>query len=159
MNNQALVYIVNLAPTIVIPFSLSFQMVRKYKRQSTRGSHGEDSLQNALHAVRNGMNIAQASLQYGIPSRTIRRHHDRAVQRPGTLKLGPVETVLPRDIEQQLAREIQLMERRMYAITTIDVRRLAYELAERQHVSINLTTTHGWLGKIGLGGSYNVMEH
>ena len=127
-------------------------MVRKYKRKSTRGSYGEDSLQNALHAVRNGMNIAQASLQYGIPSRTIRRHRDRAVQRPGTLKLGPVETVLPRDIEQQLAREIQLMERRMYAITTIDVRRLAYELAERQHVRHKFDHNTRMAGKDWLRG-------
>lgn len=105
-------------------------MVRKYKPISTRGKYGEQNLADALKAVQEGMALIRASKNFGVPARTLRRHRDGAVSGPGLIRLGPVETVLPSHVEQEMHDHIQYMEKAMYGLTTDDVRRLAFDIAE-----------------------------
>ena len=71
--------------------------------------------------------MIKAGKQFGVPARTLRRHRDNAVT--GTLKLGPSTVILGDDVEKALYEYTKEMERRMYGLTTLDVRRLAYEIA------------------------------
>ena len=105
------------------------QMVRSYKRKSTRGVFGDNTLQLALSALKEGMSLKKAAATYSIPRSTLRRHRDSKVRCLGTVRFGAFEPVLNADFERQLASQIQLMERALFGLTTVDVRHLAFELA------------------------------
>jgi hypothetical protein len=104
-------------------------MVRTYKRKTARGSYGTEALKEALAAVLSGTGIKTAARQFGIPSKTLRRHRDGKVSLPGTVKLGNWSTVFKPEYELQLVEHIKLMEKSLFGLTTIEVRRLAYDLA------------------------------
>ena len=72
----------------------------------------------------------QVSRQYGISARTSRRHHDLEVKSSGVVVLGAKQPVLSPDVEHLLVHHIAHMERSLYGLSTVDVRRLAFELAE-----------------------------
>jgi hypothetical protein len=55
-------------------------MVRTYKRKTARGSYGTEALKEALAAVLSGTGIKTAARQFGIPSKTLRRHRDGKVR-------------------------------------------------------------------------------
>ena len=115
-------------------FSLVYnclQMVRTYKRKSTRGAFVGNTLQQALNALKEGMSLKKAATTYEIPRSTLRRHRDARVRYPGTVRLGSFEPVLNADFENELTNQIQLMERALFGLTTVDVRRLAFELATK----------------------------
>ena len=112
----------------------SESMVRKYVRKTDRGAYGEAALGAALVAIQQGQPVKTVARQYNIPPKTLRRHRDGYVRAPGAVQLGRNVPVLPLQFEEQLVRYIQIMESQMYALTTTDVRRLAYELAERQNL-------------------------
>ena len=74
-------------------------MVRKYQRKTQRGAYGDNKLREALKSIEEGTPVIRASTIYGIPPRTLRRHRDKLVQKPGTVKLGRYENVLPDALE------------------------------------------------------------
>jgi len=79
-----------------------------------------EKLRRALEAVRNGTAIKTASRQYGIPPKTLRRHRDGKVFKPGEVKLGSVSTVFTEQQEKVLVDHIKSMEKRLYGLTTTD---------------------------------------
>ena len=97
-------------------------MVRSYKRKTERGKYGDDKLGQALRAVIEGIPLLKASKQFGVPARTLRRHRDNAVTSPRSVLLRD-------DVEKALYDHIKQMECRMHGLTTLDVRRLGYEIA------------------------------
>ena len=109
-------------------------MVRTYQRKTERGQYGTEKLRQALETVRNGTAIKTASRQYGIPPKTLRRHRDGNVSKPGEVKLGSISTVFTEEQENVLVSHIKCMEKSLYGLTTTDIRRLAYDLAERMGV-------------------------
>src|SRR5688572_18057122 len=122
-------------------------MVRNYKRKTTRGDYGNEKLTAALDAVRNGVPLIRVSKESGIPARTLRRHRDGATTAPGTSKLGRHAPVLPTAVEMELCQHIQFMEKALYGLTPIDVRRLAYDVAEAARVSHPFSKNIGMAGK------------
>ena len=132
----------------VVGFGL--QMVRTYKRKTAWGAYGNARLQEALQSVRDGKSLRSAAAEYGIPRKTLRRHRDGRVANPGQIHLGNITPALTVDFENELETYIKQMEVSMYGLSTKDVRRLAFELAERvnpQHMG--LTELAEWLAKIG----------
>ena len=109
-------------------------MVRRYKRTSSRASYGSQALNAAVEAVRSGTAVKAAARMYGIPARTIRRHRDLNVSRPGTTKLGSKETVFKPEYETILVQHVQAMEKALFGLTTLDIRRLAYDLAKHMKI-------------------------
>ena len=107
-------------------------MVRVYTRKTTPGDYGQGNLANALAAIQNGQALKAAARDFGVPPKTLRRHRDGNVRMPGSISLGPICQVLPTQLEEELARYIREMEVKMFALSTKDVRRLAFELAERR---------------------------
>ena len=112
-------------------------MVRTYKRKTQRGAYGDDILKAALLALEE-QPLNTVGRLYHVPARTLRRHRDTRVATRGALALGPMKTALPAATESILCDHIAYMEKCLYGLTTIDVRRLAYDLAEKlgvQHLS------------------------
>ena len=72
--------------------------------------------------------------EYGVPEPTLRRHRDHKVKNPGTLHLGGTPQVLLKAIEQAIHDHIKHMESLLFGLTTVDVRKLAYEVAEKANV-------------------------
>lgn len=104
--------------------------MRTYKRKSNRGAYTEQALQNAIRAIEEGTALKAAAHQFGVPPKTLRRHGDKKVLEPGSKCLGR-KAVFTSSFELQLTEHIQSMERALFGLSTIDVRRLAYDLAER----------------------------
>jgi len=106
-------------------------MVRKYKRRTQRGSYGSEALTSALAALREGQSLKKTARDYGIPARTLRRHRDGKVSKPGSSVLGRFGTVFSEEFESVLVSHIMAMERALFGLTTNDMRRLAFDLAEQ----------------------------
>ena len=111
------------------------QMVRSYKRKTNRGDDGLEALTTALYALSSGQSLKSVANEFKIPPRTLKRHRDAQVRRPGTLQLGPISQVLSDELEEDLVRTIQMMESKMFAFRTKDVRRLAFEAAEARGIT------------------------
>ena len=104
--------------------------MREYTRKTDRRAYGEAALCAALVAIQQGQLVKTVARQYNIPPNNLRRHRGGHVRAPGAVQLGMNVPVLPDQFEEQLVRYIQIMESQMYALTTTDVRHLAYELTE-----------------------------
>ena len=66
---------------------------------------------------------------------------------PGTLKLGLRTVILGDDGEKALYEHIKKMKCRMYGLTTLDVRRLAYEIAVKTGANNPFNETTQMAGK------------
>ena len=108
-----------------------FQMVRNYIRKTSRASYGSAALSSALQALENGQPLKATARQYGIPAKTLRRHRDDKVKQPGVSVLGRHKCVFPPEYQEMLVRHILSMENAFYGLTTMDIRRLAFDLAEK----------------------------
>ncbi|KAI0229911.1 hypothetical protein LSAT2_019672 [Lamellibrachia satsuma] len=119
-----------------------YSMVRTYKRNSTQGSYGSDRLALAVAAVREGQNIRGAGAGYGIPRRTLKRHCIGDVRIPGAVTLGRKRCIFSSAFEAHLVDYAKEMSERMYGLTTTDVRRLAFAIAEKLGVTNNFDKEH-----------------
>ena len=109
-------------------------MPRTCVRKTQRGNYGQENLSAALAAIAEGSSAYAASREYGVPEPTLRRHRDHKVKNPGTLHLGGTPQVLLKAIEQAIHDHIKHMESLLFGLTTVDVRKLAYEVAEKANV-------------------------
>jgi hypothetical protein len=129
-------------------------MVRTYKRSTARGDYGAIKLVKALDDVRKGTPLIRVAKEYGIPARTLRRHRDAKVNQPGQVQLGRQEPALGRDIEKELHTHVKYMEQALYGLTTLDVRRLAFDVAEAAGVNHPFNKEKRLAGKDWLRGYF-----
>ena len=106
-------------------------MPRTYVRKTARASYTEETLKEALQKVAHGSSLKSVEKEYGISSRTLRRHRDGNVKNPGSIKLGYFTPDLSNEQEKELVLHIQIMEKRLFGLTTKDLQRLAFEFAEQ----------------------------
>ena len=122
-------------------------MVRKYKRKSTQGSYGSEQLALAVAAIREGQSIRSAGIDFGISRRTLKRHCVGAVRSPGEVAMGSKRCLFSGPFEEQLVDYAKEMAERMYGLTTIDVRRLAFAVAEKLGLPHVFDKERGLAGK------------
>ena len=104
-------------------------MVHCYKRKTTRGQYGLQNLEAAMNEVRAGrISKNKAEKIYGIPRKTLNRHLKGLVQKPG--HLGRFTTVLGDAFESVLVEHVLMLQQRMYGLTTSEIRKLAFDVAE-----------------------------
>ena len=77
-------------------------MVRKYSRKSNRGVYGHESLKAALQSLKEAKALRLATIEFGIPAHTLRRHSDKVVKEPGDIKMGRYQTVLLKLLSRSL---------------------------------------------------------
>lgn len=122
-------------------------MPRVYKRKTTRASYGEQALQDALQAIRDGQSVKSASKNFNVPCKTLRRHRDGKVQKPGRIMLGRFHPELKDTYEDLIVTRIQAMEKALFGLTTLDVRRLVYDFAEKMKIPHRFSHTTKMAGK------------
>ncbi|KAI0235340.1 hypothetical protein LSAT2_014173, partial [Lamellibrachia satsuma] len=132
-------------------------MVRTYKRKTERGAYGDETLKAALLALEE-QPLKAVSRLYNIPTRTLRRHRDNRVFTRGALALGPKKPALPTTAERTLRDHISYMENCLYGLTTVDVRRLAFDLAEKLGLKHNFSAETKMAGRDWLRGFFKRHE-
>ncbi|XP_050310853.1 uncharacterized protein LOC126746588 [Anthonomus grandis grandis] len=103
-------------------------MPTEYKRKCPEGARWtKEELVAALQAIESGeMGINQASRNFGIPLRTLRRR--RANNNTEKTGLGP-SSILGKHNEEKLVLHIKKIQSRGFAPTRDDVRHIAYKFA------------------------------
>lgn len=110
-------------------------MVRNYHRTSDRCSYSNDSLLSALDAIRNGMSKKKASQIYGIPRSTLIKQFKLIfMNSQNQPKLGRFRPVFNEEFECELIAHVVELQNRFYGIGTQELRRVAYELAEKNGI-------------------------
>lgn len=109
-------------------------MVRNYKKKSSRGSWSVENMKQAIDAVLSkSAGYRKAALLHGVPQTTLERHV--AKMKKGELSLnstpGNFKPVFTKQEEEELVGYVKDMEKRLFGLTTIVLRKLAYELAEK----------------------------
>src|SRR5678816_276342 len=88
-------------------------------------------LQEAITKVQAGaLSKKKAESLYGIPRRTLSRHMKGEVKKIG--KLGRFECDLGPNFEQALVDHALQLQQMLFGLSTVDLRKLAFELAEKQ---------------------------
>ena len=128
-------------------------MVRTYKRRKEQSAYGDETLKAALLALEK-QPLKTVSRLYNIPTRTLRRHRDNRVCTRGGIALGPKKPALPTTAERTLCDHISYMEFFFYGLTTVDVRRLAYDLAEKLGLKHNFSVETKMAGRDWLRGFF-----
>lgn len=100
------------------------------------GAWSEEDMERAISAYRNGeMGFNNCCRQYGIPKPTLKRHLDgKNVKANYGIKAMGCHTALPPDVELQLVDHIKKLEASLFGLTITDVRRLAFQIAERNEI-------------------------
>ena len=91
----------------------------------------------AIDAVKNGkMGWLKASKTYNVPQATLRRHCSGKNKRAnnGVKSLGRFRPIFNEDLEKSLVAHILDLESQLFGLTSADVRRLAFQLANRMGI-------------------------
>ena len=119
----------------VLPQTCFFvQMGRSYVRKSNRGSWTEESMQQAVVALGQGMPLKTCAAQFNVPRNTLRRHWLKKLKKhPGCTHLGR-QSILGPSVEKDLVDYIMNLEDKGFGLTPTDVRELAFDYAERNNI-------------------------
>ena len=134
----------------------SFNRPRKTARQSWL----EKDMELAIKAVRGTIEgverigYLKASQLYKVPRSTLERRNKNGDKIAiGARKfLGNRKSVLPEEVERKLANYVKTMEEKLFGLTYIDLRKMAYELAEANSVEHNFNKKDRMAGKYWLYG-------
>ncbi|KAI4466568.1 homeobox-like domain superfamily [Holotrichia oblita] len=111
---------------------------KPYIRSTKRQEWSEESLRQAIENVsRKQMGVNEASREFGIPSRTLRRHLASGKLKP---PLGR-SCELGLEHETRLVNHVKALEKVGFAPDRNDVRKMAYEFAEK--LGIQHRFSHG----------------
>lgn len=131
-------------PTMTIILIL-FQMPRKYRRKTTRGSWTEQTLKAALNDIENGRSLRQVSIAFGIPRSTLQDH--RRAGNFSKLSLGR-KPVFSKDEENELLLQVIKLGQLFYGITPLEIKKCAYAYAHKnnlKHPFTNEAAGRDWL--------------
>lgn len=111
-------------------------MVRKYQRKTTQQTWKEESMKLAIDGVRSGrLTLKNAALQYNVPKTTLYRRakksNEEDVSKAAQKGLGRFRTVFNVQQENELVEYILLMEKRLFGLSQMDLRSLAYQFAKK----------------------------
>lgn len=108
-------------------------MVRTYVRKSTRATYGEDTIRAVMEKVACGtITKRQAFVQYGIPRSSLAKRMKQYDHTPSSL--GRYKRVFTNEQEDEVCKHAIDMQRRFYGLSLLDLRSLAYQLAERNKI-------------------------
>jgi hypothetical protein len=100
-------------------------MVRNYVRKTDRQSWSTKKMAEAILAVSNGTSINVASTKFNIPRATLQRR----VHLKSSIKTLGCKTIFTNEQEKDIVRYIFNLQVRHFGITILELRRLAFDLA------------------------------
>ena len=89
-------------------------MVRSYKGKTKRGKYDDGQFSKVFWAVNESIPLIKASKQFAVSACTLRRHRDKTVTFPGTLKIGHRTVINGVDIEKVLYEHFKEVEHGMH---------------------------------------------
>ncbi|XP_047141250.1 uncharacterized protein LOC101238262 [Hydra vulgaris] len=98
------------------------------------------------------MSLRKAENSFGVSRKTLKRQLQGKVRQIVSNKLGNHVNTFSIEIEQDLVKHIQMMERALFELTTTDIRRLAFDMAERLHLKHSFNNSSRQAGKDWLSG-------
>lgn len=119
------------------------------KRTTERQGWESAAMAAAIDDVRSGrMGYQAANTVHGVPKSTLERRvkNGNKVATGESKVLGAKQRVFSDDMENELERYILRMEELFFGLTVTDIRRLAFELAERNNIA------HPFNKSVGLAG-------
>ncbi|KAJ8729016.1 hypothetical protein PYW07_006712 [Mythimna separata] len=125
-------------------------MSSTYKRTSQQQTWDPDAMEKAIRAVRNEeMGFLKASKEFKVPRSTLKRRVKGINKEAIEIKkiLGSCHPTFSMEQEEELVHHILEMEKRFYGLTLQDVRRLAYQLAERNNIEHKFSKDTQMAGK------------
>ena len=119
-------------------------MVRNYKRKKEAPNWNLETLARANEAIKSGISIRKASMEYGVPFSVLQRYVKKTVLNPG--RVGGFRPVFSCDFKEKLKTHILDLQLRFYGMTKKDIRKLAFTLAESLHLDhpFNKVKKNGW---------------
>ena len=102
-------------------------MPRTRKRTTEKAKWTEESLKEAINAVLNGNSVKSTAKKYSIPRSTLRDRLKTNITDKPTLGRKPLFTAQQ---EKEIAEHVLLLSKLFFGISIIELRRLAFELAE-----------------------------
>ena len=121
-------------------------MVRTYHRKTARANWDLKQMELAAESVRNGeLSLRQASAAFGVPKSTLERHKNKKLLSPGCL--GRFRPVFDTHFETELADYCKEMQNRLFGLTISDLRKMAYQLAEKNNVEHNFDAERKMAGR------------
>lgn len=132
-------------------------MVRTYKRKTEQHSWSLEAMKKAVLCYVSGeMGFKKAAQEHNVPQTTLERYVLKYRANPDetiiTKKLGHYVTVFTNEQETELVEYIKLMEARFYGLTSMELRTLAFELAEKNNIDHSFNKTHKIAGADWLRG-------
>nr|XP_029709147.1 uncharacterized protein LOC115255307 [Aedes albopictus] len=109
-------------------------MVRRYKTLGKNKRWSQTNLLAAIQAVNHqGSSKNRAAIEYGVPRQTLNRYLKFPEQDVCEM-LKPINTVFSRQQEEELMQYLLEMDKRLYGLTLRELRSVAYQLAEKNHI-------------------------
>lgn len=131
-------------------------MVRTYKKKTKRGEWSKISMKTAIDKVLSkDMGYRKAASEYGVPQTTLERYVKKMKEGGEVtigVPLGPKQPIFTTKEEDEMVAYLKHMEERLFGLTTLDLRRLAYQLAVRNSKAHNFNTDKQMAGVDWLKG-------
>ena len=108
-------------------------MVRNYVQKTQRGATN-DRVKSALDDMKMGCSLKNFVSEFSINKKTLQHHQDGEVKVAGGLSLGGKSPVFSKEFELKIVTQVQIMERALFGLTTIDVRCLTYDFAKQMGI-------------------------
>jgi transposase len=131
-----------------IKYRFTFQMPRNYESKGLRGTWHLDDMQKAVnYVIVYKKSEKSAAKTFGVPRQTLRRHLQKVRDGQGIQKVLGRPKILTTEQESELAEVIIDMEKRLFGLTKMDVRRLAYSFCEANGIQHNFNREHQCAGE------------
>ena len=118
-------------------------MTRNRKRTTSKAKWSREDLQKAILAAKNGTSMRKAAKENGIPFSTLQERMASNNLQEAELGRKPV---FSREQEDEMAEHVKYLASIFYGVTAKELRRLAFEFAERNNIQ------HTFNVNIGLAG-------
>ena len=98
--------------------------------------YGGIAIRKSLHGLKQGLGVREVARKRGVLPRLFRRHRDDFVKHQGEQHPRMYGTVFPANTETALKDHIFEKESRLLSMTAVDIRKLAFELAEEVKLAL-----------------------
>jgi transposase-like protein len=124
-------------------------MVRSRKRTTEKAKWTEQELETAVRAIREGRSVKSVAQQFNIARTTLRDRLKSGNMCKARLGMKQLLTVA---LEKELANHVLLLAKIFFGMTQSELRRLAFEIAERSGIQNNFNENKRLAGMDWLNG-------